>query len=500
MSQAAGILKATGRAPPWRGRGRRSHRCDRRRAPGRGWLVDRFEPPRVGAGAHLLALSGALALLAWPSPAMAVAGLTLIGGGYGIVSGMTAGAIAQYWHRNAFGRVAGGPTSPGASLRSRCRWSRGGCSTARTLPRAMMLAAAVQLAGARSVAVRPRARRAAWTRLRRPERAGSARVRWRSRCDCDRSAPELAMPTLFPTTIVGSFLAAQMADRPAVAWPAVFAACPRKRNSGESPNPTCSRRGRTRTLLRSARGGRRLGHRLRTRDQARELTPNVSRPPSTVWTSTIRTRIDRSGHPTGPASSAEAPQARGRGRRPAVLKANTRGQARSPCPPLHDVLARRKTTTTRATRRRDGLMPRRSNAEIRACSPRCRRRPDRRTVHAGRPESAGSSAGRHSRRRSTAFPARRSDICFGYAAIIHERPSAIRSCPNCGACRCKQISSRPPDHSTLVLEQRPTSRSWSGLRPFGHDRRNARGGGCAPSVARCPTSTRSVSSSLPTSA
>jgi hypothetical protein len=27
--------------------------------------------------------------------------------GYGLVSGLTAGAIAQYWHRNAFGLVAG---------------------------------------------------------------------------------------------------------------------------------------------------------------------------------------------------------------------------------------------------------------------------------------------------------------------------------------------------------------------------------------------------------
>lgn len=27
--------------------------------------------------------------------------------GYGIVSGLTAGAVAQYWHRNTFGRIAG---------------------------------------------------------------------------------------------------------------------------------------------------------------------------------------------------------------------------------------------------------------------------------------------------------------------------------------------------------------------------------------------------------
>jgi MFS family permease len=31
----------------------------------------------------------------------------MIGIGYGLVSGLTAAAIARYWHRNAFGRVAG---------------------------------------------------------------------------------------------------------------------------------------------------------------------------------------------------------------------------------------------------------------------------------------------------------------------------------------------------------------------------------------------------------
>jgi len=116
---------------------------------GGGWLVDRFEPSRVAAGAHLLALAGAVLLLVAPSPAVAVTSLTMIGCGYGVVSGMTAGAIAQYWHRNAFGRVAG---------RIYIAW----CLAAITLPMvagwlfdrsqgyhgAMMLAAAVNLVGA----------------------------------------------------------------------------------------------------------------------------------------------------------------------------------------------------------------------------------------------------------------------------------------------------------------------------------------------------------------
>ena len=57
--------------------------------------------------AHLIALSGSCLLLTWPGPSMAVLSMTLIGCGYGFISGLTAGAIARYWHPNAFGRVAG---------------------------------------------------------------------------------------------------------------------------------------------------------------------------------------------------------------------------------------------------------------------------------------------------------------------------------------------------------------------------------------------------------
>ena len=71
-----------------------------------GWLVDRFAVPRVAAGAHLFSLTGAILLSVWPGPIMAIGALAMIGMGYGFISGSTAGAIAQYWHRNAFGRVA----------------------------------------------------------------------------------------------------------------------------------------------------------------------------------------------------------------------------------------------------------------------------------------------------------------------------------------------------------------------------------------------------------
>jgi MFS transporter, OFA family, oxalate/formate antiporter len=74
---------------------------------GGGWLVDRFPMPRVAAAAHLWSLAGALLLTTWPGPLMAVPALAMIGMGYGIISGATAGAIAHYWPRNAFGRIAG---------------------------------------------------------------------------------------------------------------------------------------------------------------------------------------------------------------------------------------------------------------------------------------------------------------------------------------------------------------------------------------------------------
>jgi MFS family permease len=71
-----------------------------------GWLVDHFPAARVGIAAHLCSLVGALMLGFIPAPLTAAFGLGLIGFGYGIVSGLAAGGIAQYWHRNQFGRVA----------------------------------------------------------------------------------------------------------------------------------------------------------------------------------------------------------------------------------------------------------------------------------------------------------------------------------------------------------------------------------------------------------
>ena len=108
MSQSAGILQAYGAATAFALGGTTfiTGAIAAARIAG-GWLVDRFEVPWVACGAHLVALSGSLLLLAFPGAAVAVLAMTLIGMGYGFISGLTAGAIARYWHKNDFGRVAG---------------------------------------------------------------------------------------------------------------------------------------------------------------------------------------------------------------------------------------------------------------------------------------------------------------------------------------------------------------------------------------------------------
>jgi MFS family permease len=71
-----------------------------------GWLVDHFSPARVGMAAHLCSLAGAVMLSLMPTPVVAGFALALIGMGYGFVSGLVAGAIARYWHKNQFGFIA----------------------------------------------------------------------------------------------------------------------------------------------------------------------------------------------------------------------------------------------------------------------------------------------------------------------------------------------------------------------------------------------------------
>jgi OFA family oxalate/formate antiporter-like MFS transporter len=72
-----------------------------------GWLIDRLPVPVVAASAQTIALFGAIALTVMPSAEMAILTLGLIGIGYGLISGVTAGAVASYWPKADYGRIAG---------------------------------------------------------------------------------------------------------------------------------------------------------------------------------------------------------------------------------------------------------------------------------------------------------------------------------------------------------------------------------------------------------
>jgi 5-methyltetrahydropteroyltriglutamate--homocysteine methyltransferase len=54
-------------------------------------------------------------------------------------------------------------------------------------------------------------------------------------------------------------------------------------------------------------------------------------------------------------------------------------------------------------------------------------------------------------------------ICFGYAAIIHERPTGYSFLPELAQCSCRQISIETRNRSSTALRSRrsPARRSWS---------------------------------------
>jgi OFA family oxalate/formate antiporter-like MFS transporter len=73
---------------------------------GGGWMIDWLTIPMVAAGAHAVALAGNVALRLWPGAGVSVLALALVGLGYGLISGVTAAAVAVYWRRALYGRVA----------------------------------------------------------------------------------------------------------------------------------------------------------------------------------------------------------------------------------------------------------------------------------------------------------------------------------------------------------------------------------------------------------
>ena len=107
LSQAAGIIAAYGGAPGLAVYGTTFIAGSIAVARlGGGWMVDRLTIPTVAAGAHALALTGNVTMTLWPGPAVSVVALTLVGLGYGVISGLTAAAVAVYWRRALYGRMA----------------------------------------------------------------------------------------------------------------------------------------------------------------------------------------------------------------------------------------------------------------------------------------------------------------------------------------------------------------------------------------------------------
>jgi OFA family oxalate/formate antiporter-like MFS transporter len=107
LSQAAGIITAYGGATALAVYGTTFIAGSIAAARlGGGWMVDWLTIPAVAAGAHAIALAGNVALTLWPGPGVSVLALTLVGLGYGLVSGLTAAAVAVYWRRALYGRMA----------------------------------------------------------------------------------------------------------------------------------------------------------------------------------------------------------------------------------------------------------------------------------------------------------------------------------------------------------------------------------------------------------
>ena len=107
LSQAAGIIAAYGGAAGLAVYGTTLITATIAAARlGGGWMADWLAIPTVAAGAHAVALAGSVVLTLWPGPVMSVAALALVGLGYGLISGITAAAVAVYWRHALYGLMA----------------------------------------------------------------------------------------------------------------------------------------------------------------------------------------------------------------------------------------------------------------------------------------------------------------------------------------------------------------------------------------------------------
>ena len=107
LSQAAGIIAAYGGATALAVYGTTFITASIAAARlGGGWMTDWVTIPTVAAGAHAIALAGNTMLTIWPGPGVSVVALAMVGIGYGVISGVTAAAVAVYWRRALYGRIA----------------------------------------------------------------------------------------------------------------------------------------------------------------------------------------------------------------------------------------------------------------------------------------------------------------------------------------------------------------------------------------------------------
>ena len=250
---------------------------------------------------------------------------------------------------------------------------------------------------------------------------------------------------LFPTTIVGSFPQPEwLIDRAKLAgrfpprvraqelW-RIPAAVPRagagRRDADRDPRP----------------GGGGPGHRQRRRDPARELLEPLRH-------RARRRRPRQPGHARSTARAIPNPVPRIVGkirRKHAVevedlkfLRAHTDAhdedhRARA----VHDAAAGAERLLQERGRGGDGLRGRGQRGDQGPVRRRRRRGADRRALHAGaaREGAPVRAAGAEPRARGRAGHDR-VHICFGYAAIIHERPSGYSFLPELAQCSCRQVS------------------------------------------------------------
>ena len=73
---------------------------------GGGWLVDHLQMRTVAVGANLLAVAGAALITLWPAPLSALLALSMLGIGYGLMSGSSAGYLPRVWPRALFATLA----------------------------------------------------------------------------------------------------------------------------------------------------------------------------------------------------------------------------------------------------------------------------------------------------------------------------------------------------------------------------------------------------------